>query len=50
MVNILMLIKGAFHTAVLLFEKIESCAIYQMKALEGLLLRGNGRIGTFTSF
>ncbi len=48
-VEVLMLIKAAFLTGVLLYEKIKSYAIYQMKAIEGLMFIGNGRIGTCTS-
>ena len=50
MVKILMLIKAAFHTGVLLFEKIESCAMYEMKAIEMLMFIGNGIIVNFNSF
>jgi hypothetical protein len=49
MLKMLMLIKAAFHTGVLLFQKTESCAICQMKAIEVLMLIGNGRIDTSTS-
>ena len=50
MLKIVMLIKAAFHAGVLLFQKTERCAICQMKANEVLMLIGNGRIGTCTSF